>query len=80
VFKDQQRIRRHHNCRDIDISTLRGQVLPLFSLLCHFYLGQTYEATGKNQQAIDEYQSFLAHFEGSRLRFNSLASHIMRLQ
>ena len=46
---------------------MRGQV-PLFGLLCHFYLGQLYEATGKNQQAIDEYQSFLSHFEGSRTK------------
>jgi eukaryotic-like serine/threonine-protein kinase len=46
---------------------MRGQV-PLFALLCHFYLGQLYEATGKSQQAIDEYQSFLSHFEGSRTK------------
>jgi tetratricopeptide (TPR) repeat protein len=46
---------------------MRGQV-PLFAVLCHFYLGQLYEATGKSQQAIDEYQSFLSHFEGSRTK------------
>ena len=46
---------------------MRAQV-PLFSLLCHFYLGQLYEATGKTPQAIDEYQSFLSHFEGSRTK------------
>ena len=49
-----------------------GQV-PLFSLLSHYYLGQTYEATGKNQQSIDEYQSFLSHFEGSRTQMPQVA-------
>jgi len=51
---------------------MRGQV-PLFGLLCHFYLGQLYEATGKSQQAIDEYQSFLSHFEGSRTKLAQVA-------
>jgi len=44
-------------------ATLRQ--VPLYSTLAHYYLGQVYEATGKTQQAIDEYQSFLSHFEGS---------------
>jgi serine/threonine protein kinase/TolB-like protein len=44
------------------------QRTPLFALLGHFYLGQIYESTGKPQQAIDEYQSFLSHFEGSRTK------------
>ncbi len=51
---------------------MRGQV-PLFGLLCHFYLGQLYEATGKSPQAIDEYQSFLSHFEGSRTKLPQVA-------
>ena len=51
---------------------MRGQV-PLFSLLCHFYLGQLHEATGKGPQAIDEYQSFLSHFEGSRTKMPQVA-------
>jgi len=51
---------------------MRGQI-PLFSLLCHYYLGQLYEATGKSQQAIDEYQSFLSHFEGSRTKMPQVA-------
>jgi eukaryotic-like serine/threonine-protein kinase len=38
--------------------------VPLYAVLSHFYLGQLYEKTSKNQQAIDEYQSFLSHFEG----------------
>jgi len=51
---------------------MRGQV-PLFALLSHYYLGQLYEATGKSQQAIDEYQSFLSHFEGSRTKLPQVA-------
>jgi tetratricopeptide (TPR) repeat protein len=47
--------------------------VPLFPLLSHYYLGRTYEATGKNQQAIDEYQSFLSHFEGSRSQMPQVA-------
>ena len=51
---------------------MRLQV-PLFGLLCHYYLGEIYEATGKSQQAIDEYQSFLSHFEGSRTKMPQVA-------
>jgi len=50
-----------------NFSFMRLQV-PLYALLSHFYIGQIYEATGKKQQAIDEYQSFLSHFEGSRTK------------
>ena len=42
--------------------------MPTNSLLAHFYLGQLYEATGKTVQASNEYQEFLAHFEGSNSR------------
>jgi hypothetical protein len=55
-----------------NFGVMREQI-PLFSLLCHFYLGQIYEATGKSQQAIDEYQSFLSHFEGSRTKMPQVA-------
>jgi eukaryotic-like serine/threonine-protein kinase len=47
--------------------------IPLYSLLARYYLGQLYEATGKSQQAIDEYQSFLSHFERSRTRLPQVA-------
>jgi len=50
----------------------RGQ-LPLMALLSHFHLGQIYEASGKNQPAIDEYQAFLSHFEGSRAKMPQVA-------
>ncbi len=47
--------------------------LPLGALLCHFYLGQLYEAGGKRDQAVNEYQEFLSHFEGSRTRLPEVA-------
>jgi len=43
---------------------LRGHS-PLLAALAHFYLGQVYEATGKREQATNEYQEFLSHFENS---------------
>jgi tetratricopeptide (TPR) repeat protein/predicted Ser/Thr protein kinase len=55
-----------------NFGAMREQI-PLFSLLSHYYLGQICEATGKSQQAIDEYQSFLSHFEGSRTRLPQVA-------
>jgi serine/threonine protein kinase/TolB-like protein len=39
---------------------------PLRAALAHFYLGQVYEATGKREQAANEYQEFLSHFANSR--------------
>ncbi len=48
-----------------DFGAMLRQV-PLYSILARYYLGQVYEATGRSQQAIDEYQSFLSHFEGAR--------------
>jgi serine/threonine protein kinase/tetratricopeptide (TPR) repeat protein len=41
---------------------------PLLAALAHFYLGQVYEATGKREQATNEYQEFLSHFDNSRAR------------
>jgi tetratricopeptide (TPR) repeat protein/predicted Ser/Thr protein kinase len=46
---------------------------PLVTLLCHFYLGQVYEATGKREQAISEYREFLSPFEGSATRLPQIA-------
>jgi tetratricopeptide (TPR) repeat protein len=38
---------------------------PLLVALAHFYLGQIYAATGKRDQAANEYQAFLSPFENS---------------
>jgi tetratricopeptide (TPR) repeat protein len=45
---------------------------PLVAQLCHFHLGQVYEATGKREQAINEYQEFLSHFEGSKTKLRQV--------
>jgi tetratricopeptide (TPR) repeat protein len=39
---------------------------PVFEILTHYHLGQLYEATGKRDQAINEYQEFLSHFQTSQ--------------
>lgn len=41
---------------------------PLLEMLAHYGLGQIYAAQGKREQAINEYQQFLSHFEGSKSR------------
>jgi tetratricopeptide (TPR) repeat protein len=46
---------------------------PLVTLLCHFYLGQVYEATGQRDQAVSEYREFLAPFEGSTTRLAQIS-------
>jgi serine/threonine protein kinase/tetratricopeptide (TPR) repeat protein len=46
---------------------------PLLAALAHFYLGQVYEATGKREQAANEYQEFLSHFGNSRASLPQIA-------
>jgi serine/threonine protein kinase/tetratricopeptide (TPR) repeat protein/TolB-like protein len=46
---------------------------PLLAALAHFYLGQVYEATGKREQAANEYQEFLSHFENSHASLPQIA-------
>jgi tetratricopeptide (TPR) repeat protein len=46
---------------------------PLMQMLCHFYLGQVYEAMGKREQALSEYREFLSRFEGSQTRLPQVA-------
>jgi len=53
-------------------TSIRGY-LPLLPLLSDFYLAQIYEKTGKRDQAINQYQSFLAHFERSRTHLPQVA-------
>jgi len=55
-----------------DINTMRTRS-PLLAALAHFYLGQVYEATGKRDQAANEYQEFLSHFENSRANLPQIA-------
>ena len=47
--------------------------IPLLSALSHFYLGQIYETTGKRDQAVNEYQEFLSHFENSKAQLPQIA-------
>jgi tetratricopeptide (TPR) repeat protein len=58
ALNDQNQIRRYS---------------PLLPLLSEFYLGQIYEKTGKRDQAINQYQSFLSHFERSRTHLPQVA-------
>jgi len=53
---------------------------PLLAALAHFYLGQVYEATGKRDQAVNEYQEFLSHFENSRATLPQIAPARAALQ
>jgi serine/threonine protein kinase/tetratricopeptide (TPR) repeat protein len=46
---------------------------PLILALAHFYLGQVYDATGKREQAANEYQEFLSHFENSECHLSQVA-------
>ncbi len=62
-----------------DFGAMLRQV-PLYSILSRYYLGQVYEATGKKQNAIEEYQAFLSHFEGSRTRMPQVGDARAALQ
>ena len=55
-----------------NINVMRGHS-PLLSALAHFYLGQVLEATGKRDQAVNEYQEFLSHFENSHANLPQIA-------
>jgi eukaryotic-like serine/threonine-protein kinase len=46
---------------------------PVLEILSHYYLGQIYEKTGKRDQAINEYQTFLSYFPNSQTRPAQLA-------
>jgi tetratricopeptide (TPR) repeat protein len=46
---------------------------PLLTALSHFYLGQIYDANGKANQALNEYQDFLSHFENSNAQLPQIA-------
>jgi eukaryotic-like serine/threonine-protein kinase len=55
-----------------NIGVTRGRS-PLLEALAHFYLGQVYEATSKRDQAVNEYQDFLSHFDNSGAKLPQIA-------
>ncbi len=46
---------------------MRG-AFPAQAILTHYFLAQMYERDGKRDQAINEYQEFLSHFENSHTK------------
>lgn len=54
--------------RNLDNGAELAGRFPALGILSHYYLGQLYEKTGKRDQALNEYPSFLSHFEGSNTR------------
>jgi serine/threonine protein kinase/tetratricopeptide (TPR) repeat protein len=46
--------------------------MPVMGILAHYYLGQVYEQTGKRDQAVNEYQEFLSHFDNSRAKLKQV--------
>jgi eukaryotic-like serine/threonine-protein kinase len=45
---------------------------PARAILCHYYLAQGYDRAGKRDQAVNEYQEFLAHFDNSHARLSEI--------
>jgi serine/threonine protein kinase/tetratricopeptide (TPR) repeat protein len=59
--------------RNLSAFNYMGTRSPLRAALAHFYLGQVYEATGKREEAANEYQEFLSHFENSHASLPQIA-------
>jgi serine/threonine protein kinase/tetratricopeptide (TPR) repeat protein len=59
--------------RDLENNEAISQRFPILGILSHYYLGQLYERTGKHDQAINEYQEFLSHFQGSQTQLKQVA-------
>jgi eukaryotic-like serine/threonine-protein kinase len=53
---------------------------PAQEILSHYYLAQLYERTGKHDQALNQYQEFLSHFENSHTRLPQLPEARAALQ
>lgn len=53
---------------------------PFLEGLSHFHLGQIYAATGKRDDSIREYQTFLSHYKTSRSRIPEIAQARQALQ
>ncbi len=68
--------------RERDISSAGAQrgISPLIEALAHFYLGQVYDAAGKKNQAANEYQDFLSHFDSSHAKLPQIATARTALQ
>jgi serine/threonine protein kinase len=58
--------------RSLENSQIMTQRFPALGILSHYYLGQLYERTGKRDQAINEYQEFLSHFQTSQTRLSQV--------
>ncbi|MGO9126383.1 MAG: protein kinase domain-containing protein [Terriglobales bacterium] len=54
--------------RNLENFTSLTERFPILGILSHYYLGQLYERTGKHDQAINEYQEFLSHFQTLQTR------------
>ena len=52
--------------RSLENSEVMARRFPALGILAHYYLGQLDEDTGKRDQAINEYQEFLSHFQNSQ--------------
>jgi eukaryotic-like serine/threonine-protein kinase len=59
--------------RDLENNEALAARFPILGILSHYYLGQLYERTGKHDQAINEYQEFLSHFQGSQTQLKQVA-------
>jgi TolA-binding protein len=62
-------LRFEHNLENSQVMTER---FPVLGMLSHYYLGQLYERTGKRDQATNEYQEFLSHFQSSQTRLSQV--------
>jgi serine/threonine protein kinase/TolB-like protein/predicted Zn-dependent protease len=59
---------------------INNDTSALREALAHFYLGKVYEATGKRDQAVNEYQDFLSHFEDSKAQLPQIGEARAALQ
>ena len=59
--------------RELRNSLSMRRRMPVIEQLCHFYLGQVYEATNRPGNALAQYTVFLSHYKGSRSRLPQIA-------
>ncbi len=58
--------------RSLENGGIMAGRFPALGILSHYYLGQLYERTARHDQAINEYQEFLSHFESSQTRLSQV--------